>query len=38
MIVKNVVFRLDWVGRKVADMKKKLFLPLLTQPGRIFWP
>ena len=38
MIVKNFVFRQDWFGRKVAGLKKKTFLPFLTQPGPIFWP
>ena len=38
MVVKNFVFRQDWVGRKVAGMKKNLFLPFLTQPGPTFWP
>ena len=37
MVVKNFVFRQDWVGRKVAGMKKP-FLPFLTQPGPTFWP
>ena len=36
MVVKNFVFRQDWVGRKVAGMKKNLFLPILTLPGPIF--
>ena len=33
MVVKNFVFRQDWVGRKVAGTKKTFFLPRL-----IFWP
>ena len=38
MVVKNFVFRQNWVGRKVTGMKKKFFLPFLTQPGPTFWP
>ena len=37
MAVKNFVFRQNWVGRKVAGMKKT-FLPFLTQSGPKFWP
>ena len=25
MVIKNFLFREDWVGRKVADMKKTFF-------------
>ena len=28
MVVKNFVFRQDWVGRKVAAMKKKIFFAI----------
>ena len=38
MAVKNFVFSKNWVGRKVAGMKKKPFSPFLTQPGPTFWP
>ena len=37
MTVKNFAFRQNWVSRKVAAMKKKLF-PFLTEPGPTFWP
>ena len=36
MAVKNFVFRQNWVGRKVAGMKKNLFWPFLTQPVPTF--
>ena len=29
MVVKNFVFRQDWVGRKVAGMKKTFFFAIL---------
>ena len=37
MAVKNFIFRQNWVGRKVAGIKKTFF-PFLTQPGPTFWP
>ena len=28
MVLKNFIFRQDWVGRKVTDMKKNLFFAI----------
>ena len=37
MLVKNFVFRQNWVGRRWLVWKKS-FLPFLTQPVPRFWP
>ena len=38
MAVKNFVFRQNWVGRKVAGMKKTFFAIFDPRCGPTFWP